>query len=204
MDKLKFYFFAFFVIIVLGWWFLNFAEGFLGNYYSGPVEHALNTVDLASLTTAQLKSYITQGYGTTLFSSLSAGYIQPWHNGVDIIANYGAAILSPDSGMVFMTGNQDNYCNGKGYGKFVVVNDASDGHALLYAHLSRISVAVGEKIKTRDTIGLVGKTGFATGTHLHFTVFEPGSVYIGSNNGCGPDPKGKDMNPLTYLDSIKK
>ena len=63
---------------------------------------------------------------------------------------------------------------GDGFGKLVVLQHAH-GVRTRYAHLSRITVRVGQYVKTRATIGLVGSTGEATGPHLHFEVLVRGA-----------------------------
>jgi murein DD-endopeptidase MepM/ murein hydrolase activator NlpD len=56
-----------------------------------------------------------------------------------------------------------------GYGK--VVELRHEGHVItLYAHLSRILVHPGEQVSVGERVGLVGRTGDATGPHLHFEV----------------------------------
>jgi murein DD-endopeptidase MepM/ murein hydrolase activator NlpD len=144
-------------------------------------------------------AYMTQGYGRTPYSYL---YIDGWHNGIDIGAQYGAPIYSADSGTVVATGNQDNYCPGKAFGKFVVVKDASQAVDLLYAHLGTINVTPGEVIAQNKTeIGSVGSTGLETGPHLHFSVFENAEFSMAPAHGCGPYPQGHDINPIPYLEN---
>lgn len=202
MHKLKVYFFTFLGLLVLGTWLFNLTEEFVHNRF-GSAKDDLKLVDLANLTVAEIRPYISQGYGGTFFADISSGYLNHWHNGIDIAAVYGAPVLSPVSGKVFMTGNQDIYCRGKGYGKFIVVKDAGDGYALLYAHLSKIEVSAGASVKAGDEIGLVGNTGYVTATHLHLSAFKSDSLYVTDKNGCGPDPSGTDLNPLNYLDDIR-
>ncbi len=48
-----------------------------------------------------------------------------------------------------------------------------------YAHLSKILIAEGRRVKRGDAIGLVGSTGRSTGNHLH---------YEGKNDGVNVDP----------------
>lgn len=55
------------------------------------------------------------------------------------------------------------------YGLYVVVEHAS-GLRSLYAHLSRIDVAVGQPVGQRQPLGLSGDTGVSTADHLHFEV----------------------------------
>ena len=145
------------------------------------------------------RSYITQGYGRTSFSY---AYIDRWHNGIDIAAAYGAPVYSPGEGIVLATGNQDNYCSRRGFGKYVAVEDGANHLILWYAHLGKISVSLGDTVKKGALIGTVGATGFETGTHLHFSVFDESGFSMPPRNGCGPDPTGHDENPLPYLGTI--
>ena len=61
------------------------------------------------------------------------------------------------------------------YGKYVVINHAS-GYQTLYAHLSKWSVSVGQKVSLGQTIGYVGNTGGSTGAHLHYEQRSGGSA----------------------------
>ncbi len=53
------------------------------------------------------------------------------------------------------------------YGKYVVIEHA-DGSRSMYAHLAKISVRKGQRVKLGQAIGVMGSTGSANGTHLHF------------------------------------
>ena len=59
------------------------------------------------------------------------------------------------------------------YGNYVVI-DHGNGYSTIYAHLSEISVSIGDSVKTGEKIGLLGSTGMATGANLHFEVHEDG------------------------------
>jgi len=61
------------------------------------------------------------------------------------------------------------------YGKYVVINH-SGGYQTLYAHLSKWSVSVGQKVALGQTIGYVGNTGGSTGAHLHYEQRSGGSA----------------------------
>jgi murein DD-endopeptidase MepM/ murein hydrolase activator NlpD len=50
----------------------------------------------------------------------------------------------------------------------VVYLDHGDGTQTRYAHLSRIDVQVGERLRQGDVLGLAGSTGASTGPHVHF------------------------------------
>jgi hypothetical protein len=63
-------------------------------------------------------------------------------------------------------------------GKVVFLRDANTGNNLYYAHLDSQIAVEGQKVKTGDTVGLVGKTGNARNTvpHLHFGIYTIGGA----------------------------
>ncbi len=144
-----------------------------------------------------LNSRLTQEYGATKFAQY--GYRGKWHNGIDYGAPVGTPILAAESGRVIAVGDQDRYCYRGAYGKFIVI--AHDNNlTTLYAHLSLSAVSENAKVERGQVIGYVGRSGYATGPHLHFTVYASPTVKIAPSKSCGPKmPYGGDLNPLDYL-----
>ncbi|MFH1192764.1 MAG: peptidoglycan DD-metalloendopeptidase family protein [Candidatus Jorgensenbacteria bacterium] len=153
---------------------------------------------------------LTQGYGFTAFAARNYG--SKYHNGIDIGAPVGTEVFSVANGTVISTGDQDKYrgCRKAGYGRFIVVKH-ENGLTTLYAHLSQISVTVGQKMARGEVIGYVGRTGWATGPHLHFTVFASQTLTPARGNlpegatasrVCGPMPVGGDLNPTRYIEMM--
>jgi murein DD-endopeptidase MepM/ murein hydrolase activator NlpD len=151
---------------------------------------------------------LTQEYGSTAFARRNYG--SKFHNGADIGAPIGTEVFAAERGVVINVGNQDAYrgCYRAGYGKFVVVKH-ENGLTTLSAHLSKYIVKVGDRVEKGQIIGYVGRTGWATGPHLHFTVFATQTITPARGNlpegavssrSCGPMPVGGDMDPLQYLD----
>lgn len=151
------------------------------------------------------KGDITQGYGATSFAKY--GYKGKWHNGIDFGIPIGTPIFAAEAGTVLATGNQDKYCYKGAYGKFVLIKH-NNNLTTLYGHLSKYIVSPGETVTRGQVIGYSGKTGYATGPHLHFTVFATPTIPpakgsypegISPSKSCGPMPYGGDLNPLGYL-----
>lgn len=86
------------------------------------------------------------------------------HLGIDLAAPRGTPILASQSGTVIYAGREF-----RGYGKMVLV-ESGDGWATLYAHFDKILVAEGQKVRQGEVIGAMGRTGRATGVHLHFEI----------------------------------
>lgn len=89
------------------------------------------------------------------------------HDGVDIIAEHGAAILAAAPGIVTFAGWMG------GYGNTVMIEHPGDGYVTLYAHQSRVHVAAGDEVAQTSIIGYVGNTGHTTATHLHLELRTP-------------------------------
>ena len=142
---------------------------------------------------------ITQGYGRTPYSYM---YIGDWHNGIDIAAVYGAPIYAPAAATVLAIGDQDDFCPRRAFGRFIVLGDGKNNLILLFAHLADIDVHSGETIAKDQLIGTVGATGDETGTHLHFSIFEPAGFSMTPAHGCGPYPQGHDVDPMNYLGTV--
>lgn len=118
----------------------------------GAVHAVGNTSKVVSLTNPAPAGRVSQG-------------IHGW-NGIDSAAPSGSPVLAAASGTVIIS--RMGGWNG-GYGNYIVI-DHGDGTQTLYAHLSADSVSVGQKVSRGQQIGAVGRTGKATGFHLHFEV----------------------------------
>ena len=91
--------------------------------------------------------------------------IHGW-NGVDLGASSGTSVHAAAGGTVLVS--RASGWNG-GYGNYIVISHGN-GTQTLYAHLSSDGVSVGDTVSKGQVIGGVGRTGEATGNHLHFEV----------------------------------
>ncbi|MPM67807.1 hypothetical protein SDC9_114732 [bioreactor metagenome] len=126
----------------------------------------------------------SQNYGVVK-GTLSSGYgwrtdpisgLRAYHNGIDIAASCGTSVYAYASGTVTETGWNSTR------GNYIII-DHGGGLTTRYLHLSAILVSEGDSVMTGEEIGEVGKTGYATGCHLHFGVFQD----------------DEDQNPFDYL-----
>jgi murein DD-endopeptidase MepM/ murein hydrolase activator NlpD len=92
------------------------------------------------------------------------------HTGLDVAAPQGTPIRAAADGEVIKAVFATD-----GYGGLVIIAHPS-GYETWYAHLSRFSVKVGERVARGEQIGLMGSTGFSTGPHLHFEVRQDGQL----------------------------
>jgi murein DD-endopeptidase MepM/ murein hydrolase activator NlpD len=91
-----------------------------------------------------------------------------FHEGIDFMAEQGTAIRAAASGVVAYSDSHPQYGN-------MIEIDHGDGLITRYAHASKRDVKVGDVVLRGASIAEVGKTGRATGTHLHFEVRRRGA-----------------------------
>ena len=85
------------------------------------------------------------------------------HAGVDIAGNRGEKVVASAPGKVVYSGRKGSY-------GLTIDIDAGKGVTLRYAHLDKLGVRKGQKVKQGQYIGNLGRTGRVTGPHLHFEV----------------------------------
>ncbi|MEI6040466.1 MAG: LysM peptidoglycan-binding domain-containing M23 family metallopeptidase [Candidatus Berkelbacteria bacterium] len=102
---------------------------------------------------------------------------EKYHTGIDLTSRSGTTILASASGTVTLYRGW-----GGGYGNHIVINHGN-GYSTLYGHMSAFTVSNGQYVNQGQQIGIMGSTGWSTGTHLHFE--------IRKNNS--------PQNPLNYL-----
>lgn len=125
---------------------------------------------------------VTQAYGVK--GNYAAGY----HTGIDLVGK-NKTIYSVCDGKVILARYYGSY------GKCVKVKDSKTGNVFLFAHLSSISVKVGQTVSRVSKLGIMGNTGNSRGAHLHFEMRTPKDKYGVQYNPCEylgiPNKKGK-------------
>ena len=125
--------------------------------------------------------YIITSYYTYRINPISG--MRELHDGIDISGTgYGSPIYASDDGNVYSSGYDSTG------GNQIIINH-NNGYYTIYAHMSKLYVIKGQTVKRGQIIGLMGHTGWATGTHLHFGVFYGGPPYYG----------GRAFNPFTLF-----
>ena len=100
-----------------------------------------------------------------------------FHDGIDFRASIGTTVMASLDGVVSVVGES------RLYGKFIIISH-SNGYKTLYGHLRDYSVKEGDRVARGRKIGETGNTGYSTGPHLHFGMY---------------DKNGKVINPLDLL-----
>ncbi|MCB2079346.1 MAG: M23 family metallopeptidase [Novosphingobium sp.] len=98
------------------------------------------------------------------------------HKGVDLAGPVGTPIHATADGMISKASWFSSY------GLYVSIEHGGDIQTR-YAHMSRLNVAAGQRVRKGDIIGFIGSTGRSTGPHLHYEV----------------RVQGKAVNPVPYM-----
>lgn len=93
-----------------------------------------------------------------------------WHAGIDITAEMGSEVYAAAPGTIVYSGWI------RAYGQVVKIQH-SNGFITLYAHNQKNLVEVGEDVEAGQLIATVGRSGHATGPHVHFEVRRDGKAY---------------------------
>lgn len=104
---------------------------------------------------------------TSAFGLRFLGIRPDIHRGVDLAAPEGTPVRAMTHGVVRYAGIQTGYGN-------VVWLDHGSGVLTVYAHLSRVDVRTGARVRAGEVIALSGSSGDATAPHLHFEVWRWG------------------------------
>ena len=88
-----------------------------------------------------------------------------YHSGTDVALPVGAPVVAPADGVVILAADHPFTLEGN-----LLMIDHGMGLNSAFLHLSRIDVAVGDHVRQGQVIGAVGKTGRATGPHLHWSL----------------------------------
>ena len=130
---------------------------------------------------------VASGYGMRIDPVY---HVLRFHQGMDFTAPTGTEVFATGNAKVEFAGWKQGYGN-------TVILDHGYGYKTLYAHLYKILVRKGQKVRRSDVIALVGNTGKSTGPHLHYEV---------RLNGRAVDPRNYyfyDLSPEEYDQMIQ-
>jgi len=134
--------------------------------------------------------YLTQGFGE--HPDWYARYGLLGHNGIDYGIPNGRELYSCIYGMC-----TERAFDEFGYGNYVKIEN--DGCGVIYAHLEKFNIKVGDKIEAGKIVGFSDNTGNSTGPHLHFGVFPKPRDRTNGYAGY-IDPLGKEIEWVDVLD----
>lgn len=139
-----------------------------------------------------VRGAVTSGFGQRTAPKAGASTN---HKGIDLKASVGTPVVAMANGVIVKREQQ------RGYGNIVYVQHAG-GIVSKYAHLSRFQEGqqVGSRVNGGQIIGYAGKTGVATGPHLHFEIVDasgrqvdPEQFLKGTNSGGGAVAANQEM-----------
>ena len=135
------------------------------------------------------KGRLTQDFGPTAFASRVLDG-QPFHDGIDLATFCGDRIVAAHDGVVLAASRRfDDHIGWLGdltryYRRLdskklwmtlpiVVVIDDGNGYRSMYAHFEKVAVTPGQRVRAGEFLGYEGRTGNASGCHLHYGLFSP-------------------------------
>lgn len=135
--------------------------------------------ELAQIVAARQTSAVVDGWRqafawpvtgriSTLFGSqriYANGEAGSYHSGIDVAREVGAVVKAPADGVVILAADHPFTLEGN-----LLMIDHGMGLNSAFLHLSRIDVKQGDRVRQGQVIGAVGKTGRATGPHLHWSM----------------------------------
>jgi len=139
------------------------------------------TLDPSKLPSQGVLSWpLTNIYVTQFFGKTEDGkrlYANGTHNGVDFRARTPLPVFAMADGVVAGTGDTDVQCPKVSFGRFILIK-YDDGLASTFGHLSLIKVSTGQRVSRGQIVGYTGSTGYATGPHLHVSVYARDAVNL--------------------------
>ena len=142
-------------------------------------------------------AYVTQGYGCTKYARCNnkrGPYGGAPHNGVDYSGGFGSPIMAIGAGTIVADGTNS------GWGNWIAIQHTNN-MVSLYGHMSSFAgLRVGASITQGQIIGYEGKTGNATGSHVHLTLYKDFFTYIKDSSGqLNFNYFEGTLNPLNYM-----
>lgn len=141
---------------------LRSAETFEFAYLSSELKTKFETGDFYCMPLENAR--VTSSFGAR--TDPVTGKTDAGHHGIDLAAAEGSEIHAFADGVVTDAGKSDIY------GNYVTLDHGDI--TTFYGHMSKLSVAKGDRVKARESIGIIGSTGKSTGVHLHFEVRKDG------------------------------
>lgn len=118
------------------------------------------------------------------------------HYGVDLRGSSADEVFSAADGVVVRANHHETFGN-------LVVLDHGNGYHTLYAHLDSIRVKLGDSQGAGSPIGIVGKTGTASGPHLHFSILKlPEGAGVNADGKLGLAESSFAIDPRPLVPSI--
>lgn len=161
------------------------ADGVIGNYFTAAGKSMRKQFLRAPVDFTHISSRFSLARLHPILNLIRA------HKGVDYAAPIGTPVKASGDGKVEFAGSRGGHGN-------VIILDHGAGVTTVYGHLSRFAIHGGTRVVQGQIIGYVGRTGLATGPHLHYE-YRINGVYKDPRTVSLPDASPV---PAAYLDEF--